>query len=50
MNVILEKEWHSTLFCLQGLGQIMDAPLAVCFVYVKGEKKALLKCEDPEFT
>lgn len=26
MNVILEKEWHGTLFCLQGLGQIVDAP------------------------
>lgn len=24
----------------------MAAPLAVCFVYVKGEKKPLLKCEE----
>ena len=28
-----------SLFCLQGLGQIVAAPLAVCFVCVKGRKE-----------
>lgn len=47
IDVILDKRvaWHLVLS--SRLSTDWGCSLAVCFVYVKGEKKALLKCEDP---